>query len=84
MAGVCWVVWLFGVFVTVITLIVNQSNKIETQRLRIEFLESVSRDHGLQIKDMVNKTNAEYKEINNQLSDLKVLLQNKEDRGLKK
>lgn len=77
-------VGLFGIFLTVVTLIINQSNKIETQRLRIEILESITRDHGLMMKEITNKSNQDYNEIKNTLYDIRVMLQNKEDRGLKK
>lgn len=55
--------------ITIVTLIINQSNKIETQALRINFLESAQRDNALQ-----------YKEINQKLTDILVLMQNKEDK----
>lgn len=70
----------FGLMVTVITMIVTQSNKLETQRLRIEFLESVAKDHGLLIKEMANKNGQDYSQINNKLSDIMILLQNKADK----
>lgn len=55
--------------ITLISMIVNQSNKIETQRLRIEFLESGQRDQALQ-----------YKEINSKLTDILIKLENKENK----
>lgn len=55
--------------ITVVTLIVNQSNKIETQALRINYLESSQRDNALHLK-----------EINSKLTDILILLQNKEDK----
>jgi hypothetical protein len=58
-----------GLIITVGTMIVNQSNKIETQRLRIEFLESGQRDMMLQ-----------YREINSKLTDILVKLENKENK----
>lgn len=76
-------VGLFGILVTVITLLINQSNKIETQKLRIEFLESVTRDHGLQIKEMASKNSQDYNQINNKLNDIMIMMQNKEDRNKK-
>lgn len=66
--------------ITVGTIIVNQSNKIETQRLRIEFLENDSRDKGLQIKDINQQLAQQYKEINSKLTDILVSLQNKENK----
>lgn len=66
--------------ITVGSIIVNQSNKIETQRLRIEFLENDSRDKGLQIKDINQQQMQQYKEINSKLTDILVSLQNKENK----
>lgn len=60
---------LVTLIITVGTIIVNQSNKIETQSLRIEFLESGQRDMMLQ-----------YKEINSKLTDILVKLENKENK----
>jgi hypothetical protein len=59
---------------------VNQSNKIETQRLRIEFLENNSRDQALMIKDLNQQQNQQYKEISSKLTDILVSLQNKENK----
>lgn len=66
--------------ITIITAIINQSNKIETQRLRIEFLENDSRDKGLQIKDLNQAQAQQYKEINSKLTDILINLQNKENK----
>lgn len=55
--------------ITVVTLIVNQSNKIETQALRINYLESTQRDNALVLK-----------EINQKLTDILVKIENKEDK----
>lgn len=69
-----------AVLITVITMIVNQSNKIETQRLRIEFLENSNRDQGLQIKDLNQQINQKYETMNAKLTDILVALQNKENK----
>lgn len=69
-----------GILITVVTMIVNQSNKIETQRLRIEFLETSSRDQNLQIKDLNQQINAKYEAVNSKLTDILVVLQNKENK----
>jgi len=69
-----------GILITGGTLLVNQSNKIETQRLRIEFLETSNRDQGLQIKDLNQQQADQYKEINAKLTDILVSLQNKENK----
>lgn len=65
--------------ITIGTAIVNQSTKIEGQRMQIEFLQSISRDQAIQIKDI----NVQFKEINSKLTDILIALQNKEDRNKK-
>lgn len=59
----------FVLMITVVTLIVNQSNKIETQGLRISYLESAQKDNALQLKEM-----------NGKLTEILIILQNKQDR----
>jgi hypothetical protein len=66
-----------GILITGGTILVNQSNKIETQRLRIEFLETDARDKSLQIKDLNQQQTQQYKEISAKLTDILVSLQNK-------
>lgn len=55
--------------IAMVTLIVNQSNKIETQGLRIDFLESTQRDNALVLR-----------EINSKLTDILVKIENKKDK----
>lgn len=68
--------------ITIGTTIVNQSNKIETQRLRIEFLESSQRDLHILVKDQNQQTIAEFKEVKSKLTDVLILLQNKQDKHI--
>lgn len=74
------VVGLIMLIITVGTAIINQSNKIETQHLRIEFLESASRDQALQIKDLNTQSAQQFKEINGKLTEILVALQNKQNK----
>jgi hypothetical protein len=74
------VIGFIGLMITVGTLIVNQSNKIETQRLRIEFLETDSRDKGLLIKDLNQQQTEQYREISSKLTDILIKLENKENK----
>ena len=55
--------------ITIGTAVVSQSNKIETQALRISYLESMQRDQTLQ-----------FKEINGRLTEILVALQNKQNK----
>lgn len=55
--------------VAVVSMIINQSNKIETQALRINFLESSQRDNALVLR-----------EINSKLTDILVKIENKKDK----
>lgn len=70
-----------GLIITVTTIIVNLSNKVETQRLRIELLETMSRDHGLLIKEISSRNQETYNRIQEQLTQILLKLENKEDRG---
>lgn len=54
---------------SVITFFVNQSTKIETQGLRIDYLESAQRDNSLLLKEM-----------NGKLTEILIKLQNKKDK----
>jgi len=74
------VVSLIMLVVTIGTIIVNQSNKIETQQLRIAFVESALRDQALQIKDLNAQSAQQFKEINAKLTELLVALQNKQNK----
>lgn len=66
--------------ITIISTIVVFSNKVETQRLRIEYLESADRDKSLQIKDLNQKQQTQYEQINAKLTDILIMLQNKENK----
>lgn len=66
--------------ITVGTLIVNQSNKIETQSVEIKYLKDADKDKALQIKDLNQQLNQSYKEINEKLTDIMVMIQNKENK----
>jgi hypothetical protein len=61
-------------------IIVNWSTKMEAARLRIEILESSQRDDVLRFKEMKGENNAQYKEIDNKLNNMLLILQNKQDR----
>lgn len=67
--------------ITIGTMITNQSNKIETQRLRIEFLESSQRDMNLMLKDQNQQNTSAFKEVNGKLTDILIILQNKADKN---
>src|ERR1044072_5602342 len=55
--------------ITIISTIVVFTTKVETQRVRVDYLESESKDHGLQIKDLNQKQQAQYEQINTKLTD---------------
>lgn len=74
------VVSLIVLIITIGTAIVNQSNKIETNRLRIEFIESTQRDLHLLLKDQNQQNNAQFKEVQTKLTDILIILQNKQDK----
>jgi hypothetical protein len=67
-------VWHFAIVVflavvSVVVMIVNQSNKIETQGIRITYLESAQRDNALLLREM-----------NGKLTEILIQLQNKKDK----
>lgn len=61
---------------TVGAFIVNQSNEIQEQKVKINYLESQQRDFIIQFRD----NNQQFKEIDKKLTDILVLLQNKKDK----
>ena len=66
--------------ITVGTLIVNLSNKVETQRIEIEFLKSTQRDTNIMMKDKIQSDNMEFGKIRDQLTQILVQLQEKQNR----
>jgi hypothetical protein len=56
--------------------VLDQSNQIERQKVRIEILEEQQRDNRLLFKDIQQQ----FKETNEKLTDILVLLQNKKDK----
>src|SRR5688572_20200837 len=56
--------------------ILDQSNQIERQAVRIEILEDQQRDDRLLFKDIQQQ----FKETNSKLTDILIILQNKKDR----
>lgn len=56
--------------------IMDQSNQIERQKVRIEILEEAQRDDRLLFRDIQQQ----FKEQNGKLTDILVILQNKKDR----
>lgn len=73
------VVSLILLIIAVGTLIVNLSNKVETQKVKIEFLESNQRDYGLMLKEKVQSDNQKFDEIQKQLTQILVELQTKQN-----
>jgi hypothetical protein len=56
--------------------VLDQSNQIERQKVRIEILEEQQRDNRLLFRDIQQQ----FKEQNSKLTDILILLQNKADR----
>lgn len=65
---------------TVGSLIINLSNKVETQRVEIEFLKSTQRDTNIMMKDKVQSDNQRFDKIQDQLTEILVQLQEKQNR----
>lgn len=69
-----------GLAITLVTGLINQSTKIERQQVEIQYLKEAARDHGLILKEQSNRIEVQYKEIMNTLTDMKVTMQNKQDK----
>lgn len=74
------IVSLILLLITVGTWIVNLSTKLESQRIRIEYLEGTQRDINLLIKDKIQSDNQQFDKIHAQLTEILVQLQDKENR----
>lgn len=75
-----FIISVIGVFVMLGTMIYNQGVAIENQRLRLESVESYTKDMQLQMRAANQETNARFKEISDKLTDIQVSLQNKQNR----
>ena len=73
------VVSLILLAITVGTLIVNLSNKVENQKVKIEFLESNQTDLKLMLKDKTQSDNGRFDKIQDQLTQILVELQSKQN-----
>jgi predicted site-specific integrase-resolvase len=69
-----------SMFLTIVGAVILFTNKVETQRLRLDYLESTQKDQGLQIKDVNQRNEQQYKEINDKLTDILIMMQNKENK----
>lgn len=66
--------------ISVSTMFFNLANKVETQKLEIEYLKNSDKDKALMIKDLNIQISSSVKEINNKLTDIQITLNNKENR----
>jgi hypothetical protein len=62
------------------TMIVNLATKIEAQKVKIEFLESSQKDINLLLRDKIQSDNQEFGKIRDQLTEILVQLQEKQNR----
>lgn len=69
-----------SLLITIIGIIVVFSNKVETQRLRLDYLEGIQKDQSIQIKDINQRSEQQYKEINSKLTEILIMMQNKENK----
>lgn len=78
-------VW-HAVLTTIITLVTccswifNLNTQVKVQQNEIDMLKSSDRDKTLQIKDLSQQLNEKYEVMNNKLTDVLVILQNKENK----
>lgn len=73
------IVSLVALIITVGTLIFNLASKVETQKVKIEFLESNQRDLGLMLKEKGQSDNTRFDRIQEQLTQILVELQSKQN-----
>lgn len=56
------------------------SEKVETQRVEIEYLKNADKDKALLIKDLYQQQSQQINEINGKLTDILIKLENKENK----
>lgn len=66
--------------ISVSSLFYTLSNQVHDQGKDIQYLKDADRDKALQIRDLYQQQNAQYKEINQKLTEILIALQNKENK----
>ncbi len=61
-------------------LYITLSEKSETNRIEIEYLKAADKDKALLIKDQAQQQSQQYKEIMGELTEIKIMMQNKENK----
>lgn len=56
------------------------SQKVETQRVEIDYLKGADRDKSILIKDLYQQQSQQFNEINSKLTDILIKLENKENK----
>jgi|SRR5688572_21225206 hypothetical protein len=56
------------------------SEKVETQRVEIEYLKGADKDKAVLIKDLYQQQSQQFNEINSKLTDILIKLENKENK----
>lgn len=56
------------------------SERVQTQRVEIDYLKSSDKDKALLIKDLYQKQSDQFKEINSKLTDILIVLEKKENK----
>ena len=56
------------------------SEKVETQRVEIDYLKNADKDKALLIKDLYQQQAQQINEINKNLTDIRIMLENKENK----
>lgn len=69
-----------SLLLTVVGAIIVFSNKVENQRIRIEILESNTKDLGLEIKDLRQIQIQQNEKINDKLSLILIQMENKQNK----
>lgn len=69
-----------GLTITLVTGLINMSTKIERQQVEIQYLKETAKEYGQTQKEQGTRIEAQYKEIMSVLTDMRVAMQNKQDK----
>jgi hypothetical protein len=56
------------------------SKEVETQRVEIDYLKNADKDKATLIRDLYQQQGQQFQEINSKLTDIRVMLENKENK----
>jgi len=69
-----------ALIISITSITIKFTSKIELQRLEIDYLKSADKDKSLMLRDVQQQVVNEIKEVNNKLTNIQIALQNKVDK----